>query len=120
MKIKFWKFEYDFDHDDAKIVVPIALLLISVSVTSVNPLWLLAAAAANYLLYFYLESAVKVTQAYIARRKLRCPHCKNRKIILQGYQGYKSDEHYPHYFCDSCETTSILTDGGLVKIGQTL
>jgi hypothetical protein len=49
---------------------------------------------------------------------MRCPHYKNRKIILQGYQGYKSDEQYLYYFCDACETTSILTGGGLLKIGR--
>lgn len=47
---------------------------------------------------------------------MRCPECKNEKIILQGYQSYKGDEHYPYYFWDSCKTTSILTDGGLLKI----
>jgi DNA-directed RNA polymerase subunit M/transcription elongation factor TFIIS len=120
MKIKFWQFEYDFDREDAKIVVPIALLLITISVTSINPLWLLATIAAYYLLYFFIGDAAKAVRAYIAKRKMRCPHCKNRKIILQGYQAYKSDEHYPYYFCESCETTSILTDGGLLKIGQTL
>ena len=92
MKIKFWNLEYDLDRDDAKIVVPIALLVIAISVTSLNPLWLLAAAAAYYLLYFFSGNAAEAIRGYIARRKMRCPHCKNRKIILQGYQGYKSDE----------------------------
>jgi hypothetical protein len=118
MKIKFWHFEYDFDRDDAKIVIPVALLVIAISVTSINPIWLLGAIVAYYLLYFFSGSVIEVIQGYIARQKMRCPHCKNRKIILQGYQGYKSDEQYPYYFCDACETTSILTGGGLLKIGR--
>ena len=118
MKIKFWTFEYDFDRDDAKIVVPIALLGIAISVTNVNPIWLLAIIVTYYLLYFFSGDAAEFIRAYVERQKMRCPHCKNRKIILQGYQGYKSDEQYPYYFCDSCETTSVLTDGGLLKIGR--
>ncbi len=117
MKIKFWQFEYEFDRDDAKIVIPILLLLIAIiSIGGVNPLWLLAATAVYYLLYFFSESTIAAIRAYLARWNTRCPHCKSRKIILQGYQGYKSDEQYPFYFCDECETTSILTGGGLLKI----
>jgi hypothetical protein len=119
MKIKFWQFEYDFDRDDAKIVIPIAVLLIAVSVTNTNPVWILAVIITYYLLYFFSESAFKAVKGHIVKRNMRCPNCKNRKIILQGYQGYKSDEHYAHYFCDSCETTSILTDAGLLQIGGT-
>ena len=59
---------------------------------------------------------MSLVKGYIAKLKMRCPHCKNRKIILQGYQEYKSDEHYPYYFCDNCKTTSILTEGGLLPI----
>jgi hypothetical protein len=114
MKIKFWQFEYDFDRDDAKIVVPIVLLLVAVSVTNLDPILLLAAAATYYLLYFFLMDAIEAVKAYIAKVKMRCPKCSNRKIFLQGYQGYKSDEQYAHYFCDSCKTTSILTDAGLI------
>ncbi|MEO6840950.1 MAG: hypothetical protein ABI192_09295 [Bradyrhizobium sp.] len=118
MKIKLWEFEYDFDRDDAKIVVPIALLVIAITTTRINPLWFLAAITAYYLLYFFSEPTLDAVRAYIAKRRMRCPHCKNRKIILQGYQGYKSDEHYPYYFCDSCNATSILTGGGLLQIGK--
>ncbi len=118
MKIKFWQFEYDFDRDDAKIVIPIAILLIAISVTNINPVWILAVIVTYYLLYFFSESAFKTVKGYIVKRNMRCPNCKSRKIILQGYQGYKSDEHYAHYFCDACETTSILTDGGLLQIGR--
>ena len=60
--------------------------------------------------------AMEIIRARITKAKMRCPKCKNRKIILQGYQSYKSDEQYPYYFCDNCKTTSILTDGGLLQI----
>jgi hypothetical protein len=116
MKIKLWQFECDFDRDDAKIVVPVILLAIAVSKTSLNPILLIGLVAAYYLLYFFIMDAVGAVKGYIAKLKMRCPKYKNRKIILQGYQGYKSDEQYPYYYCDECETTSILTDGGLLKI----
>ena len=116
MKIKLWQFEYDFDRDDAKIIVPIILLLMAISVTNLNPLWLLGLATVYYLLYFFLMDMVEGVKAYVAKTKMRCPKCKNRKIFLQGYQGYKSDEQHAYYFCDSCKTTSILTDGGLLQI----
>jgi hypothetical protein len=116
MKLKFWRFEYEFDRDDAKIVVPAILLSLGLFFTNINPAVLLVLAAAYYLLYFFLADAITAVRDYIASLKMRCPHCKNRKIILQGYQGYKSDEEYPYYFCDSCKTTSILTSGGLLQI----
>ena len=116
MKIKFWQFEYDFDRDDAKIVVPIILLLVAAWFTNLNPILLVGLAAAYYLLYFFMADAILAIGGRITKMRLRCPACKNRKIILQGYQSYKSDEMYPYYYCDSCKTTSILTDGGLLKI----
>jgi len=116
MKIKFWQFEYDFDRDDAKVIVPIVLLVVAISVTNLNPIWLLGSAAAYYLIYFFLMDAVAAIKGFVAKPKMRCPKCKNRKIFLQGYDTYKSDEHYAYYFCDSCKTTSILTNGGLLQI----
>lgn len=93
MKIKFWQFEYDFDKDDAKIVVPLVLLLVAISVTSLDPLWILAPITVYYLLYFFGAAAIRFVSAQIEKKKMRCPKCKNRKIILQGYDGYKSDAH---------------------------
>jgi hypothetical protein len=116
MKIKFWQFEYDFDRDDAKIIVPTILLVVAVAKTSLNPILLISLAAFYYLLYFFMAYAVAAVKGCIAKLKMRCPKCKNRKIILQGYQSYKSDEEYPYYYCDDCGTTSILTGGGLLKI----
>jgi|ERR1051326_8623519 len=116
MKLKLWHFEYEFDRDDAKIVVPTILLLLGVLVTKISPEILLALAAIYYVLYFFLTDALAAARGYIAKLKMRCPNCKNRKIILQGYDGYKSDECYPYYFCDACKTTSILTEAGLLQI----
>jgi predicted RNA-binding Zn-ribbon protein involved in translation (DUF1610 family) len=116
MKIKFWKFEYDFDRDDAKIIIPIILLLAAIAVTNLNPILLLGLAATYYLLYFFLMDAVTAIKGYVSRPRMRCPKCGSKKIILQGYQSYKSDELYAYYFCDNCKTTSILTDGGLLQI----
>jgi hypothetical protein len=116
MKIKFWRFECDFDGDDAKVVVPIILLLVAVSVTDLNPIWLIGSLAVYYVLYFFWGDTASAIKRFVANRNMRCPKCKNRKIILQGYQPYKSDEHYPHYFCDRCKTTCVLTDGGLLQI----
>ena len=117
MKIKFWSFEYEFDNDDAKIVVPIILLLVAVVKTFIDPAILVAIAVIYYLAYFFWENLVGRVFGLIAKARFRCPECKNRKIILQGYQGYHSDEHYPYYLCTHCGTTSILTDGRLLKIG---
>ena len=116
MKLKFWHFEYEFDRDEAKIVVPAILLLLGIFVTDINRELLLLLAAAYYVPYFFFSDAVSAAKNYLAKLKMRCRYCKNRKIILQGYQEYKSDEYYPYYFCDSCKTTSILTDGGLLEI----
>ena len=79
MKIKFWNFEYDFDRDDAKVVVPILLMVIAISVSSVNPLWWLTAAAAYYVLYFFSGSAVEAIRGYIAKRKMRMPTMQKPK-----------------------------------------
>jgi hypothetical protein len=116
MKLKVWKFEYEFDRDDAKIVIPVILLIVAISTTSIPAAFLIGLAVGYYLLYFFLKDVVSIIKDFIAKLRMRCPNCGNRKIFLQGYQGYKSDEHYPYYFCDSCHTTSILTDGGLLKI----
>jgi hypothetical protein len=116
MKLKLWQFEYDFDRDDAKIVVPIILLVLAVLKTDLSPVLLIGLTAGYYLLYFFLANAVAAIKNGLLKLKMRYPKCGNRKIILQGYQEYKSDELYSYYFCDQCKTTSILTDGGLLQI----
>jgi hypothetical protein len=116
MKIKLWTFEYEFDRDDAKIVVPIILLALAFSFTSIDRTALLAVAVAYYLIYFFAAKAVESIERWREQLKMRCPKCKNRKIYLQGYDTYNSDAHHPYYFCDSCKTTSVLTDRGMLKI----
>jgi hypothetical protein len=53
-----------------KIVVPVALLLTAISVTSVNPLWLIAAAAAHYPLVSSLEKPLNLSKPSL--RSERC------------------------------------------------
>jgi hypothetical protein len=79
MKLKFWRFEYEFDRDDAKVVVPTILLLLGVIFTKIDPSILLALAAVYYLLYFFSAGATTAIKGHVAKLKMRCPHCKNRK-----------------------------------------
>lgn len=117
MKLQFFKFEFVFDKEDAKIVVPLFVLLIALIFTQFNKEILLALAATYYLLYFFLETALnEVKECWFKYIKLRCPKCRSRRIFLQGYQGYKSDEHYPYYLCNDCHTTSIKIESGLMNI----
>lgn len=116
MKFKLWEFELTFDKDDAKIAVPLVLFGAALWMSTLDSLWILGGAAIYYVAFFFGADVVKAVQRHLAKWKMRCPNCRNRKIILQGYQGYKSDEQYPYYFCDECKTTAILTDGGLMKI----
>jgi hypothetical protein len=118
MKLKFWTFEYEFDKNDAKIVIPILLLIVSLTVTTLSPTILVGLAILYYLIYFFFDTFAKYVISCIPKPKLRCPYCRNQKLVLQGYQGYRSDEHYPYYLCTSCDTTSILTDGGLLDISH--
>lgn len=114
MKIKFWQFEYDFDKDDAKIVVPLILLLVAISFTGLNREMLLVLSVIYYLLYFFLKKMLETLQVHFVKLMLRCPKCKSRKVLLQGYQTYKSDECHAYYYCTTCEVSSIMTEGGLV------
>jgi DNA-directed RNA polymerase subunit RPC12/RpoP len=116
MKLKFWQFEYDFDKDDAKIVIPVLLLVIAVATTSFSPPLLIGVSVVYYMIYFFFDIWAKKIADAIPKPKLKCPKCRNSKVILQGYQNYKSDEHYPFYLCTKCGTTSILTQGGLLEI----
>jgi predicted RNA-binding Zn-ribbon protein involved in translation (DUF1610 family) len=113
MKIKFWTFEYDFDKDDAKIVIPIILLVIALSVTEIDRTRLFILFVLYYIVYFFLTDIFNKAFNIIQRVKFKCPKCGSRKLILQGYDTYKSDEHHAFYLCTNCQTTSILTEGGL-------
>jgi hypothetical protein len=116
MKLKLWDFEYEFDRDDAKIVVPLILSGLALAFAKLDPIWVIAADVFYYSAYFFGGSAAGAVKAAIEKQKMRCPKCGNRKIYLQGYEGYNSDAHHAYYFCDNCRGTSILTDGGLLQI----
>ncbi len=113
MKIKFLQFEGDFDKDDAKIVIPTALLILSLTFTSFNKEASILIGVFYYILYFFAGGWLAATKDMLIKIKFRCPKCKSRKILLQGYQGWHSDEQHAYYICTSCRTTSILTEGGL-------
>src|SRR5277367_4699717 len=116
MKIKFWQLEYDFDKDDARIVVPLILLLLGLAITQLNKKALWGGAVAYYLLYFFMGSLFRALKELFLRsrtwlhawRFFRCPYCKSRDVILQGYQGYHSDEQYAFHLCNTCRETSVL------------
>lgn len=119
MKLKLWQFEWDFDKDDAKIAVPLLLLALGFAFTPLSKTWLLVGAVVYYLLYFF-SGHVLITVEHITRKAkawlfYRCPWCKSRDVILQGYQGYKSDEQYAYHTCNECGETSILVNERLIK-----
>ena len=123
MKIKLWQWEYDFDKEDAKIVVPFALLVLGLVFTQLNKAVLWGGAVVYYLLYFFLKLFLK--QCLLALKELsarlhfwvsfKCPYCKSREVILQGYQGFRSDEQYAYHFCNRCRKASVLINKRLIK-----
>ena len=119
MKIKLWQFEYDFDKDDARIVVPLILLLLGLAFTKLSKTVLLAGGVAYYVLYFFLRPCLGILGNLLSRLRawwlFRCPWCKSREIILQGYQGYHSDEQYAFHLCNRCRQTSVLVNHKLLK-----
>lgn len=119
MKIKLWQFEYDFDKDDARIVVPLILLLLGLGFTKLNKTTLWVGGAAYYLLYFFLRPCLLNLGELLSRLRawwsFRCPWCKSREVILQGYQGYHSDEQYAFHRCNKCRQTSVLVNDKLIK-----
>lgn len=115
MKIKFWNFEYEFDTEDAKIVVPLVLVILSLIFTQFNKEILLTLTSLYYILYFFSQSfLLKIKALWNNWYRFRCPSCKSKKVFLQGYQGYKSDEQYPYYLCADCHQTSVLIGSGLI------
>lgn len=122
MKIKLWQWEYDFDKDDAKIVVPLILLLLGLILTQLRKDALWAGAVAYYLLYFFLPPCLRALKELFTRvshwLRFRCPYCKSREVILQGYEGYNSDEFYGYHFCNRCRETSVLVNGRLLTTNR--
>ena len=119
MKIKLWQWEYDFDKEDAKIVIPLVLLLLGLTLTQLNKAALWGGAVAYYLLYFFLKPFVHLWGELFGGLRhwvfFRCPYCKSREVILQGYQGYHSDEQYAFHLCNGCRKTSVLVNERLIK-----
>ena len=119
MKLKFWQFEWDFDKDDAKIAIPVLLLALGLAFTPLDKTWLLLGAVVYYLLYFFLGHVFSAVRQLVERVRTwlfhRCPWCRSRDVILQGYQGYKSDEQYAYHTCNECGETSILVNERLIK-----
>lgn len=119
MKIKLWQFEYDFDNDDAKIVIPLILLLLGLMFTQLNKRAIWGGAVAYYLLFFFLRHILLTLKAGFTRLRewllFRCPYCKSREVILQGYQGYHADEQYAFHLCNSCHNTCVLVNNRLIK-----
>lgn len=119
MKIKLGGWEFQFDKEDAKIVVPLLLLLLGLTLTPLNKIWLWCGAVAYYLLYFFLKPcALGLKSLFGALHHwltFRCPYCKSREVILQGFQGYHSDEFYGFHLCNRCRETSVLVNARLIK-----
>jgi hypothetical protein len=119
MKIKLWQFEYDFDKDDAKIVVPLILLVLGLTLTTLNKTALWIGGGAYYLLYFFLVPCLAALGRTLSRLRswwlFRCPWCKSREVIMQGYQGYHSDEQYAFHLCNKCRNTSVLVGAKLIR-----
>jgi hypothetical protein len=119
MKLKLWQFEWDFDKDDAKIAVPLLLLGLGLAFTPLNKTSLLAGAVVYYFLYFFFGRVLITVEHITGKAKAwlfhKCPWCKSRDVILQGYQGYKSDEQYAYHTCNECGETSILVNERLIK-----
>jgi len=122
MKIKLWQWEYDFDRNDAEIVVPLLLLLLGLAFTPLNKAWLWGGGVGYYLLYFFLKPCLVGVKRLLANLyhwwTFRCPYCKSREVVLQGYQGYHSDEQYAFHRCNQCKETSVLVDEKLIKASR--
>jgi hypothetical protein len=122
MKIKLWQWEFEFDKEDAMLVFPLILLLLGLFCTQFKKEAIWGGAVAYYLLYFFLKPAILALKELVTRvyhRVLfRCPYCKSREVILQGHQGYHSDEQYAYHLCNRCRETSILVNERLIKSGR--
>jgi hypothetical protein len=109
-KIGHWG-EFDFNKDDAKIAVPLILLVLGLPLTRVRRDWLLGGAVIYCLCVNAVGSIYTWTRHWLL---FGSPHCKSREVVLQGYQGFNSDEHYGYHFCNRCRETSILVNNRLI------
>lgn len=119
MKFKLWQMGYEFDKADAELVFPLILLIFGLTLTPLNKTWLWAGVVAYYLLYFFLKPFVQGLVGFFGKvhhwTTFRCPYCKSREVILQGYQGYHSDSQHSYYLCKQCGETSVLVNERLIK-----
>lgn len=120
MKIKLGQWgEFDFDRADAELIFPLLLLLLGLTFAPFNKAWLLCGGVAYYLLYFFLKPSALGIKKLFGRVHhwwtFRCPYCNSRDMILQGYQGYHSDEQYAFHLCNRCMSTSVLVNDRLLK-----
>ena len=122
MKLKLWQWEFDFDKEDAQVVFPLILLLLGLFFTHLRREWIWSGAVVYYLLFFFLKPSLLALRESLLRMRhqwlFRCPYCKSREVILQGYQGYHSDEQYAYHLCNKCRETSILVNQRLIKSGR--
>jgi hypothetical protein len=114
MKLKLWQFEYSFDKEDAKIAVPIILYLFASNVYDQKII--LPFISFYYFTYFFGPQMILKMSGLYEDNKMKCPQCRSKKIILRGYNTYRSDEHHAFYLCTNCKTTALLTNGGLTAI----
>ena len=119
MKIKLGPLEYDFNKEDAKVVFPLILLMLGLGLTQLKKEVLWIGAVAYYLLYFFLPPCLLALKGLFSRvglwLRFRCPYCRSSEVILQGYQGYHSDEQYAFHVCNRCRKTSVLVNERLIK-----
>ena len=95
MKLKLWTFEFEFNDKDARIMMPIALGLMASKWDVLDNRLTFISLIAYYILYFYFNVIIEKIIRLYQWIKFKCPNCKSRKLILQGYQGYKSDAGQP-------------------------
>ena len=113
MKIKVFQFEISFNKNDAGIGLPLLFLFLAWWEIS-NKLALIAVAVLYYLIFAAINYMSKIKAHFLRKKFERCPGCKSRHIVLQGYQNLSvTDEQIPFYYCTVCKKSSLMTLGGL-------
>lgn len=121
MKFKIWKLaEIEFDKNDAEIIVSLSLTLLFLSYHITKPFLILALATVYYFFYFRSLKINELLEWIMSKITCkRCPKCKSKELIPLGERFYDtsiSDEFYPHYLCNKCDTTSIDATNGLIMV----
>jgi DNA-directed RNA polymerase subunit RPC12/RpoP len=113
MKIKFPKFEFEFGKEDAEIVVPLVLLGVSFFAIPNYRGILFVITTIYFLILLLCKIVTPQIKLLILKRRLKCPVCKSRLIILEGLRPYNSGVEHEVYKCTECQKYSIMTEGGL-------